>query len=263
MKKSFIQGLIIVFLFFATWIGLSELDWMTIFQVKKVQQSTEQKLGDLFWNIYEKSQNELKSRKILAPIDSLLDKICISNKIDRAKIKLHILQSDEVNAFALPDNHLVIYSGLILASENEAELSGVMCHELAHLELNHVMKKLVKEIGLSTLISMTTGNGSGEIIKKATKILSSSAFDRKLEKDADIKAVDYLVAAGIDPEQFANFLFRLSEVEAKMPDGFSWISTHPESKERSEYIISHSSRKSHKYKAILAESTWLKLKEQL
>ncbi len=70
------------------------------------------------------------------------------NDIDRDKIKVHLLFKDEVNAFALPDGHLVIFSGLILESENPEELSGVLAHELAHIELNHVMTKLMREVGL-------------------------------------------------------------------------------------------------------------------
>ena len=101
---------------------------------------------------------------------------------DREIIKVHVLNKDEINAFALPNGHLIIYSGLINNSGNQEELTGVICHEIAHIELNHVMKKLIKEIGLSVLISMTTGKGGSEIIKETAKMLSSSAFDRKLEK---------------------------------------------------------------------------------
>ena len=174
-----------------------------------------------------------------------------------------MLNKDEINAFALPSGHLIVYSGLIINSDNQEELIGVICHEIAHIELNHVMKKLVKEIGLSVLISITTGNGGSEIIKETAKILSSTAFDRSLEKEADIKAVDYLVNAKVNPEPFANFLYKLSNKEHDATEYLTWISTHPDLKERAKYIIEYSKNKLTDYEPILSIETWEKLKVEL
>jgi predicted Zn-dependent protease len=112
------------------------------------------------------------------------------------------------------------------------------------MEKNHVMNKLIKEVGLSVLISMSTGNGNSEAIKSAIKQISSSAYDRKLETEADLTAVDYLEKAGIDPEPFANFLYRLADETKNLPSQIYWISTHPESKDRAENIIEHIKGKS-------------------
>lgn len=263
MKKVFIQGFITVALFFATWFALQQINWVSVFKVQKVSDKTEEKLGELFWDIFKKSGKENKDPFVLNSIDSIVTKICSANNIDRETLKVHLLDKDDINAFALPDGHLVIFSGLILNAENPEELSGVIGHEIAHIELNHVSKKLVKEIGLSTLISMTTGNAGGEAIKQAAKILSSSAFDRSLEKDADIKAVDYLVKAKINPEPFADFLYKLSSKENEATKYLNWISTHPDSKERAEYIIEYSREKRTNYESVLSNVTWDKLKDKL
>ncbi len=263
MKKLVFQVLTMIALFFATWIGLSNVDWMTILKVEQVSQTTEERLGDLFWGIYEQSGAEIQDADITLSIDSLLNKITSSNGIDQSQVKLHIIESGEVNAFALPDRHMVIYSSLILAAENEAELCGVICHELAHMELNHVMKKLIKEIGLSVIISMTTNNSGTEIIKETAKLLSSTAYDRNLEKQADIKAIDYLVNADINPNSFAEFLYKLSDQEPKFSSYLSWISTHPLSKERAEYIIEYCDKTPITFQPVLLEGTWDYLQEVL
>ena len=78
---------------------------------------------------------------------------------------------------------------MLQAFDNENQLGFVICHEIAHIQLSHVMKKLVKEIGLSVLISMTTGKSGSGTIQEGLKLLSSSAYDRNLEKEADLKAV--------------------------------------------------------------------------
>jgi predicted Zn-dependent protease len=263
MKKIIIQGVITILLFIGTWYALTQIDWVKVFEVQKVTDKTEQKLGELFWEVFKKTEEENKNTHVVNSIDSIVTHICKSNKINRETIKVHVLNKDEINAFALPNGHLIIYSGLIYNSDNPEELMGVICHEIAHIELNHVMKKLVKEIGLSVLISMTTGNGGAEIIKETAKMLSSSAFDRNLEKEADIKAVDYLTTAKVNPEPFANFLYKLSSKEHEATKYLTWISTHPDSKERAEYIIAYSKDKLTDYKPILSNEMWEKLKEEL
>ncbi|MBM3412137.1 MAG: M48 family metallopeptidase [Bacteroidetes bacterium] len=263
MKKSISQGLITILLFLGTWYALAQVDWMNIFKVQQVTDKTEQKLGELFWEVFKNAEREIKSTPVVNSIDSMVTHFCKANLIDRSKLKIHVLDKEDINAFALPNGHLIVYSGLILNASNQEELAGVICHEIAHIELNHVMKKLVKEIGLSVLISMTTGNSGAEVIKETAKMLSSTAFDRSLEKDADIKAVDYLVKANLNPKPFADFLYKLSDTEHEATKYLTWISTHPDSKARAEYIIEYSKGKESAYKPILANDTWEKLKAEL
>lgn len=239
MRKIIFELILSLALLLGAWALLSQVDWMRVLKIEQTTKNTEEKIGDLFWDLLSKTENEVTSTSVVGPIDSMLSIICTKNNIDRERIKFHLLRKDEINAFALPNHHLVIYSGLIAACESEAELYGVICHEMAHLEKGHVMNKLVKEIGLSVLISMSTGNGNSQVIKEALKLLSSSAYDRSLETEADLAAVDYMVKAGIDPEPFANFLYRLSNQTNHLPRQIYWISTHPESKERAEKVIEH------------------------
>lgn len=261
--KTIIQGLITIALFFTTWFVLEQIDWVTVFRVQQVTDKTEEKLGELFLEIFQKAEKENKNQVVTNSVDSIVTKICSSNKIDRESIKVHVFDKNEINAFALPNGHIIVYTELILNSDNQEELSGVICHEIAHVQLNHVMKSLVKEVGLTVLISMTTGNAGSEIIQEVLKMLSSSAFDRSLEKEADIRAVDYLVKAKINPEPFANFLYKLSGKENEAIEYLTWISTHPESKVRAEYIIENIRDKKVKYEAILTNETWDKMKEKL
>ena len=260
MEKLTIRLFIIVATFFGTWWCLRQVDWMTLFHVEDISQSTEEKLGELYWDIYQNIEHETEDQKVIVPIDSLLTRICSRNDIDREKLKLHIITKNDINAFALPDDHLVLFTGLIEDCENEAELCGIIAHEIAHMENGHIMKKLIKEVGLAMLISMTTGKGNPEIVQKAIRVLSSSAYDRNLESDADIKGADYLINADIDPEAFAEFLFRMSSREKDYPKQIFWISTHPGSEERTKAIISYISGKEYEKKMILDSAQWSQLK---
>ena len=133
----------------------------------------------------------------------------------------------------------MLFTGLISACDKPEELAGVIAHELAHMEKAHIMQKLVKETGLSVLISMTSGGGNPEVMRQLIKTLTSSAYDRSLESEADLTGVDYLAEADIDPSPFADFLFRMSVQEKDLPDEVFWVTSHPGSEERAKDIVAH------------------------
>lgn len=257
MKKLLLSLFILVGMFFGAWYLLSRIDWVKLLRIEKITKSTEEKLGDMFWSIYE--DKEIIDSVITSPVDSILVRICESNGIDRNSVKLHVVDISDVNAFAMPDGHMVINKGLLTDARDEAELAGVMGHELAHLQEKHVMKKLLKEVGLSVLINVATGGGGGDVVELA-RMLSSTAYDRKLEREADMVAVGYMIRSGIPPDHLADFLYRLGENTPDDVRYITWLSTHPDSKERAEYIIAESKGKSKETKPILADITWQRLK---
>ena len=251
---------IVVAVFAGLWFVVSSVDWVKLFKLEKITQRTEQKLGDLLWETYSANETEVKSPIVYKAVDSLVTQMCKANAIDRTTIKLHVFEKSEVNAFAFPGGHLVVFTGLINASENQDELIGVVGHELAHIQLRHVMKKLTKEIGLSVLISIATGSGDGAVVGKIVKMLTSTAFDRTLEKQADIKAVDYMIKASIDPLPLADFMQRLADKQ-EMESYMVWMSTHPESAARASYIREYAVKWEYEKQQILSNSTWSKVKK--
>ena len=263
MKKISIQAMLSISLFFGIWTGLTRVDFVSIFNIHEISDKSEEKLGELFLKTFQITEKENNDPFIVNSMDSIVSKICLKNKIERKLIKIHIIEKDEINAFALPDGHLIIYSGLKLNSDNQEQLSGVICHEIAHITLKHVFKKLIKEVGISAIVSMTTGDAGSEAIKSTVKTLSSTAFDRSLEKEADIKAVDYLLNSKIDPKEFSTFLNKLSDKETEAIKYLTWASTHPDSKERATYIIEYKKGKTVIGEKILTETTWKKLIEKL
>src|SRR3954463_7374722 len=261
MKTVVIKFLILTFSFFGSWFILRQIDWVRIFHVKEMTKTTEEKLGDLIWETQGATEKEITSKRIISKIDTILTRLCKANKIDRDLIKLHLVSNDEINAFALPNKHLIVHTQLILDCENPEELSGVLAHEIAHMELNHVMKKITSEIGISQLLAVTNGKDL-KIAKELTKKLSSSSFSRSLEQEADLKGCDYLVSANINPTYLANFLFRLSNKNSAASH-LSWISSHPESEERAAYITKHMQGTNVHEKPILSDDSWNKLKEDI
>lgn len=262
MKKLFLQAVIIVALFVGVWQALNFINWMKIFDVKDKTVALEEKLGDTYWDLLSQTEQLNQQAQVAFTVDTLFRYICTKNNIDYTEFKLHIIEKDEINAFALPNKHIVIYTGLLKECNNQAELCGIMSHELAHIEKRHIMDRLVKEFGLSALLSITTGGNSG-VLKQTLKLITSTAYDRKLETEADLTAVDYLITAQIDPNKLADFLYRLGDNTSHLPNQLYWISTHPESRERATTIINKLKKKQILNHSILTSQQWNDFKLQL
>lgn len=258
--KALIKGSSILVIFFGIWFLLSQIDFVTFFKIDKAKNATEKGLGDIIWDEIKMSEDMIVNDSISNTLDKLLKPLCKENGIERDSLKVHIIQKDEVNAFALPDGHLVVYSGLIEASKSEQALIGVLGHEIAHIENNHVMKKLSKEIGFSVLLSITTGNKNNKVVREIMQVITSSAYDRSLEKEADITSVEYMIKAKVDPAPFADFLYEMS-FDNKLTSALSWINSHPESEERAKYVLEYIKGKKLNKNSILSEIEWKYFKE--
>lgn len=258
--KTLFQGFIAILIVVALWFGLSQIDFMRIMKVDAKTDDLEQKLGDMFWESIERSEDVIRNDSVNQAVDKLVTKLAKENGINRKEIKVHIIDKDEMNAFAMPGNYLIVYSGLIDECDNESELAGVLGHEIAHLQKRHVMKKMVKEFGLSVLLSISGGH-AGRVTAEAVKTLSSSAYDRSLESEADFTSVDYMIKADIDPAPFADLMYKMAK-EEDLPEAVYWISTHPESEARAKAILGYIKGKKYTPKKVLSDAEWKYLKEK-
>jgi predicted Zn-dependent protease len=262
IKKTFLQALIVLSGFFVIWFGFSQIDFMKLFKVKERTTNMEHKLGDMIWSQVENTEEIITNDTLVKGLDKLINPICKANDIERDSLKIHIVKKDEINAFALPNNHLVVYTGLIEDCKRQEALQGVLGHEIAHIENNHVMKKLSKEIGYSVLLSAAGGTKGGQMAREILKTLSSSAYDRKLEKDADITSVKYLLKADIDPKPMADFMYQMAQ-DSGVNKAMYWIADHPESEERAKYILDYIKGKKIKSKPTISEKDWKAFQEQI
>ena len=262
INKTIIQGVVIVSAFFLIWFGFSQLDFMKIFKVNERTATLERKLGDMIWHQIEETEEIITNDTIIKSLDKLLKPICDANDIDRDSLKIHIIKKDEINAFALPNNHLVVYTGLIEDCKKQEALQGVLGHEIAHIENHHVMKKLSQEIGYSVLLASAAGSNGSQMAREILKALSSSAYDRSLEKKADIESVKYLIKANIDPKPMADFMYQMAQ-ESRINKNMYWIADHPESEERAKYILDFIKGKKLKSKPTLSENDWKIFQKQV
>ena len=153
----------------------------------------------------------------------------------RDDIWITIVDADFPNAFALPDDSIIVTDDLIQMADQPDELVGVLAHEIAHIEHNHIMKNIVRSVGAGIFFDVVVGgSGAGQMIAIASVNLAGLRFTRSDEADADRRGLDYLDAAGIDPGALARMFDRFAqETERKGVENIpTLLSSHPATAER-------------------------------
>ncbi len=192
----------------------------------------EEKLGEALLKVFNAEHRTVKDSGKLEPVLRITEKICEGNEMDCDELKVHLLNRGMVNAFALPGGNVVLFTELVAVCENAEELAGVIAHEIAHVKLDHIRRKLMREVGISIAVGIAGGSAGGEAARQVASILASSSYGRQLENEADEQAVIYLSNAGIDPNGLAELLNRMAGHDEELPAGAYWFSTHPNPNER-------------------------------
>ena len=183
---------------------------------------------------------------------------------------IKVIDSDEVNAFALPGGFFFVNKGLILAADNEAELAGVMAHEIAHVAARHAMENQGKmqAIQYGLLGTILFGGGIASAIAQNAggfgQLLSFMQFSRGAETEADMLGVQYLYASGYDPTAMSTMFEKLSAKNKKKAGTISKIfATHPQSIDRRDATLALVSRFPEKEEYIISTSEFQRVKAHL
>ncbi|HEY0006721.1 MAG TPA: M48 family metallopeptidase [Pyrinomonadaceae bacterium] len=183
---------------------------------------------------------------------------------------IKVIDSDEVNAFALPGGFFYVNKGLLLAADNEAELAGVMAHEIAHVAARHAVENQAKATVAQYAIlipAIVLGGGIGQAIYQGgnfAALLGFMRFSRAAESEADKLGVQYLYAAGYDPNAMATLFEKLAATNKKKP-GFiaKAFSSHPQPPERREASLALAARFPEREEYIINTSEFQRVKARL
>jgi predicted Zn-dependent protease len=164
----------------------------------------------------------------------------VRNSDAQVPFTIKVIDSDEVNAFALPGGFFYVNSGLILAADEEAELAGVMAHEIAHVAARHATKQLTRGnwANIATIPLIFVGGGIGYAVRSAAGLalpVTFLSFSRGFETEADYLGLQYMYKTGYDPQAFVSFFEKLQAKEKKKPGTLARaFSTHPQTPDRIE-----------------------------
>jgi predicted Zn-dependent protease len=162
----------------------------------------------------------------------------VRNSDAKVPFTIKVVDSDVINAMALPGGFFYVNSGLILAADNEAELAGVMAHEIAHVAARHTTRQLTRYqfINYASLPLIFVGGGIGLAAREAAGIgipMTFLKFSRSFEAEADYLGIQYMYKAGYDPNEFVNFFEKIQAQEKKKPGSMAKVFTdHPQTPDR-------------------------------
>lgn len=164
----------------------------------------------------------------------------VKNSDCKVPFTIKVIDSDEINAMALPGGFFYVNSGLILAADEEAELAGVMAHEVAHVCAHHAARQMTRmnymQIGSVPLIIFTQGSWTGYGIYEASQLaipVTFLQFSRNFEGEADWLGLQYMYKAGYDPQAFIQFFEKLDALEKHKPGTLAKVfSDHPQTPDR-------------------------------
>jgi predicted Zn-dependent protease len=217
-------------------------------EVAKVLISSEQenKLGLQFKNELETKEHVvyLNDPSVVEYVRGVANKVIALGKRDRPEVSWQVNVIDDsktVNAFATPGGYLYVYSGLIMAADNEAELAGVMAHETGHVVARHSARQMVDAYGLEAVAGLALGKNPG-LLEQVVAGVGTKGFmlanSRSDETEADEYGARYSAAAGYDPHGLVTFFEKLKRQEGNSPSFLAILSDHPATPDR----IDHTNR---------------------
>jgi predicted Zn-dependent protease len=206
-------------------------------------------------------QSKIIDEPVIAEYVNRLGQNLVRNSDAKVPFTIKVIDTEDINAFALPGGFFFVNSGLILKADTEAELAGVMAHEIAHVAARHGTRQASRgEIAqLATIPLIFMGGWAGFGIRQAAGVAIPVAFlhySQEFESEADNYGLQYMYKSGYDPNAFVDFFEKIQSLEKKNPSALGkFFSDHPPTgkriveaqkniqlylKERPEYVVTTS-----------------------
>lgn len=205
----------------------------------EISAAEEKAMGDAYAASIRQQLSVTTDAALTSRVEVLARRLAVASGADAREWRYYVVDDTLVNAFAVPGGHIFVFRGLLERARTDAEVAGVLGHEIAHVVLRHSVDQLKKRQKANILVTMfcwATGACESTVAQVAIGLGGEALFakhSRDDERQADSAAVEYLVNAGIDPRGVPDMFRRLMEARRANPSAVeSWFSTHPLEEER-------------------------------
>ena len=218
---SFIALILGIYFFLIPWLGEQATNLISL--------ETEIEIGQSFATNIE-SSNTINS-KATEKLNEFKNHLKID---DPYPIQLHVIQSNTINAFAIPGGNIYVYSGIINKMDSYEELVALLGHEITHVTHQHSLKSLGRSAASSIFISAIFGDAGGVTtgIMNQANTLKQLNFSRELETEADVKGIEFLKKNHVSAKGMKNLLKLLDEEGSELNKYLEYVSSHPDTKKR-------------------------------
>lgn len=243
MRKSIGRELLLLLTFFGSiWAVVSYFSEDEAEDWDVIPEDLYDKLGDFVIDDFSQSSSLILIANDSFSLESwneILHRLDFDNSNCRA---IYLSRNPEVNAYTLPGDNIVVYSGLIEFVESGEELAAVMAHEFGHVKKGHVRELLKERFAMTSLIMIVSGDAGGNLLLELSDFLFTAAFSRDNEKEADYYGLELLEKGNLSTRGMLRFFEKLEEEKMEMPEIISAFSSHPLSADRLEYIRTHAAK---------------------
>lgn len=197
----------------------------------------EEQLGEQMAAEFEREVELLDNERIQAYVSQLGQQIAAQADAPEAiDFTFKVVDApDVVNAVTLPGGEIYVYSGLLREADSEAELVGVLAHEVAHVAERHIASQLVQQYGIQTLAGLALGGDASQLQQIVASIVAQGTmlqFSRDAESEADELGLYYMVTAGYNPQGYVDFFRKLAREDVAVP---TFLRSHPAPMERAQH----------------------------
>lgn len=192
----------------------------------------ERKLGRIVYSQLVTSENRCTQVEATKALHTMVNTLTSGTYLP--PVKITIVKSDMINAFALPSGNIIVHTELIEQAATPEELLGVLAHEMGHLSHNHIIENLIQQLGTLGILDVATGGG-GTMIYLLNEFYQQS-YSRDYEREADEFAAEHLTKQGYHLKGLIAFFKRLEKQSKNQPEWLQWLSTHPADAERIQFF---------------------------
>ena len=201
-----------------------------------IPKSLEEEMGEELSNVFTNQYTSIDSASYF--VQQFTNELHLDSIY---KIEVQVLETEDINAFALPGGKLFIYSGILKKMKTPEELAALLGHEITHVNNRHSLKNICRSLAgtyiISAMFGDVTGISSG-VLMQADEFKQLD-YSRDLETEADLNGLELMVRNKISPKGMKDLLELLQEEGDKMPELMKYLSTHPETEARIKRVITN------------------------
>ena len=190
----------------------------------------ESSVGDRIAESARRQLPMVKDEEIVNYVREIGNKLTKIARRDDLEYKFYVVNQEAINAFALPGGKIFVNAGAILATNSEAELAGLLAHELSHAILSHGFQMVAQSNLTANLVTFIPYVG-----RTATNLIVLN-YSREMEVEADVLGTKILAASGYAADGVRNLMIKIDQQEKEQEAPPAWLSTHPETKNRVRYL---------------------------